>query len=58
MSQTPIQISKPYPHGSQFRCRIRTPEGWKWCPAADSPEAAIARAQGVEEPAQDADPDR
>ena len=47
------QISKPYPHGSRFRCRIRTSEGWKWCPAADSPEAAVALAQGAEEPDSD-----
>lgn len=45
-----MTISKPYKHGSRWRCRTRTPEGWRWCSSADSPEGAVALAQGVRDP--------
>ena len=49
------QISKPYPHGSnRWRCRTRTPTGWRWCASADSPEEATRIAQIIERPAQPA----
>jgi len=56
------QISKPYPHGlSRWRCRTRTPTGWRWCASANSPEEATRIAQIIEGPAQPAgevrDPD-
>lgn len=39
-------ISKPYPHGpNRYRCRAKTPQGWKWLTSADSPEAATLFAQ-------------
>lgn len=44
-------ISKPYNHGSQWRCRTRTPDGWRWCSSADSPAAATLLAQGGPVPA-------
>ena len=39
------QTSKPYPHHGKWRVRIRNPEGWRWGPSAETPEAAAAAAQ-------------
>ena len=41
-----MTISKPYAHGSRYRCKVRTAKGWRWCPSADSPEAAVRAAHG------------
>lgn len=38
-------IEGPYRHGSKFRCRLRTAEGRRWLPAADTMETALAAAQ-------------
>ena len=45
--------SKPYPHGSRFRCKVKADTGWRWGPSADSPEAAVRAARrGVDTPDQ------
>jgi len=42
------QISKPYLHGTKWRCRIKTPDGWRWVrPSIETPEAATALAQNI-----------
>ena len=43
--EAPLHIEGPYRHGSKFRCRLRTAEGRRWLPAADTIEAALAAAQ-------------
>lgn len=37
--------SKPYKHGSMWRCRRKTEQGWRWCPSGKTPEEAVALAQ-------------
>ena len=43
--EAPMNIEGPYRHGSKFRCRLRTAEGRRWLPAADTIETALAAAQ-------------
>ncbi len=45
--------SKVYKHGSRYRCRRKTDQGWRWCPSAETPEEAVELAQ---RPAQEDDP--
>lgn len=52
-------ISRPYKHGTRYRCRIRTEGGsWKWAPSAATPEAAeqAARRAAGEDPEPAAQP--
>lgn len=39
------RVEGPYRHGSQWRCRIKSAEGRKWCQAADTPEEATRIAE-------------
>lgn len=41
-----MQISKPYPHGAQFRCRVKTDGRWRWGPTVPTPEEAVRAAGG------------
>lgn len=41
----PLNVEGPYRHGQKFRCRLRTPEGRKWMPSADTIEGAIEEAR-------------
>lgn len=43
-TDAPPNIEGPYRHGSKFRCRLRTAEGRRWLPAADTLESALAAA--------------
>lgn len=40
-----MKIEGPYKHGAQWRCRIRSATGRKWCQAADTQEDASRVAQ-------------
>ena len=43
----PSQISKPYKHGTRYRCRYRQDGGaWRWAPSAATPEEAERAARG------------